>query len=269
LPGNWWDNVIKPTANNTGPTNPSLIPGSPGPDLFISSPGTYENLHRGYINVNADNVIIRNFRVTSNSSYGIQVVSGHTGVLFEDGVITDGLTSAIFGGGYTARRLYLHDNDDALRPETAGTDETLVECSFMTKIGNSAGAHADIMQVANTAPGGYSTTLRYNTAFAPVPGSPDYYGAPYVASSLIFPEKIIGGTGLIVDRNWLDGGTYTVYCNSSFDMTDNLFGTNNGTWLTPSLHLDANAGTCRTWSGNKWECDLSPATQGGSDPVCP
>jgi len=58
----------------------------------------------GTLNIEADNVTLRNFVIRSEGIYGINVRSG-TGHLFEDGLIYGPTSAAILGGDFTARRL--------------------------------------------------------------------------------------------------------------------------------------------------------------------
>jgi len=89
----------------------------------------------GNIDIDADNVTLRNFRINANGAfYGIQVRPGAKGVLIEDGEITNSASAGVFGqGSATYRRLHIHDhNKDGMKIRGAGS---LVEYCFVTRLG--------------------------------------------------------------------------------------------------------------------------------------
>ena len=244
----------RPWAHNTGPTDIGALVPTTNPTL--SSPGTYANMDvTGTIFITSNNVTLRNFRVNSKGAQrGVQIDAGRSGIVLEDGELYGMSSIAIYGTGYTARRLHMHDSGgDALRPEgsNGGTESTLVEHCFIESMGLSSGAHADGMQVANTAAAGYNVTLQYNNFFMPVPGSPDHPGDTSKASSVIFVEKPV--RNFVIQNNWLDGGGYTVYCGGNTGdvvWRNNIFGTN--------YDFGVVTGTCQNWSGNVWEDTGAP-----------
>jgi hypothetical protein len=191
----------------------------------------YENLDvNGTIHINADNVTLRNFRLSGGGHYGIQIESGHSGILIEDGEITGSFQSAgILGVGFTGRRLYIHGmNCDAMKVQGSG-GPTLVEYSYVTDM---SGSHLD----GNHTRGGTNITFRYNNL--------DLVGQ----NATLYNELVI--TNMVIENNWLDGGTYTVYCpyalnGSTIYVRNNLFGR--------SYLYGTHAGNCAEWSNNRWE----------------
>jgi hypothetical protein len=251
------DKSARPWAHNTGPVNPGAL--VPSGDLSITTDGAvYENLDiSGYVHIDASNVTIRNFRIDGSFSeiYGINIAPGNSGIVFEDGEIFN-TGNGIRGLGYTARRLYIHDNtSDAFRPEgVAGSGPTLVEYCFVEKMGLSADAHADALQVSGVSAGSYDVTLQYNNLYMPAPGSPGHPGDASKASSVIFLARTV--SNYVIQNNWLDGGGYTIYCGpatSDVLWRNNIFGTN--------YQFAAVTGICQNWSGNVWESTGDPVPQ--------
>ena len=246
----------RPWADNTGPSNPSAMVKSGS--LSITTDGaTYENLDiTGDVWIDASNVTIRNFRIdgqfSSSSFYGINIAPGNSGILLEDGEIMR-TGNGIRGLGYTARRIYIHDNnDDGLRPEGApGSGPTLIEYCFVEKMGLSDGAHADALQVSGVSDGSYDVTLQYNNFYMPAPGTPEHPGDASKASAVIFIAKPV--SNYLIQNNWMNGGGYTVYCGgNTTDVVwrNNIFG--------DDYDYDAVTGSCQNWSGNIWEDTEEP-----------
>ena len=246
----------RPWAHNTGPSDPSKLVASGS--LSITTDGAvYENLDiTGDIWIDASNVTIRNFRVdgrfSSSSFYGINIAPGNRGILLEDGEIMR-TGNGIRGLGYTARRIYIHDNnDDGLRPEgVGGSGPTLVEYCFIEKMGLSNGAHADALQVSGVSEGSYDVTLRYNNFYMPAPGTPEHPGDASKASSVIFLATPV--SNYLIENNWLTGGGYTIYCGgNTADVVwrNNIFG--------GAFDYGPITGTCQNFNGNVWEDTGSP-----------
>ena len=238
----------RPSAHNTGPTDLGvLVPSGP---VSLSAPGTYTDLDvTGGIYITSDDVTVRNFRVNADGGQrAIDIAPGHKRVVLEDGELYGMSSIAIYGLGYTARRLHIHDSGgDALRPEGApGSGPTLVEFSFIEKMGLSANAHADGLQVSNVSDGSYDVTLQYNNIFMPSPGTPSHPGDTSKSNACIFIERPV--TDFVIQNNWLNGGGYTVYCGSnSGDVIwrNNIFG--------GDYEYGIVTGTCQQWSNNVWE----------------
>jgi hypothetical protein len=232
----------RPWAHNTGPSNRGAL--VPRGGMTITTNGAvYENIDvTGDIWIDADNVTIRNFRVNASGKiYGINVLDGHKGVLLEDGEIYNMSSAAILGTGFTARRLHIHDSSgDAIKAQGSSTGPTLVEYCFIEKLGSGAEAHADGDQTR----GGSNITFRYNNIYLPSPGKPGYPGAPYKTNAAFMLQ--LGISNFVIENNWLNGGNYTIYCQSSgIYVRNNIFGS--------SYQYGPVDGTCAEWSGNVWE----------------
>ncbi len=227
----------QPWAHNTGPTNRGAIDtwanrgyGS----RTITKSGTYENFSASGLTIEADNVTLRNFVVTSGS-YGIRSLNGNTGIVIEDGEITapQGAT-CLYGGGFTARRLHIHDCwEDGIKT----TSNVLVEYSFVEKLGLKGG-HTD----GNQTIGGSNITFRYNNIFMPVNNS------PYRSNANFMLEKSI--SNFVIDHNWLNGGNHTINT-SNITSTVDVAVTNNRFGRDYAYGLKN--GSFPVWTGNVWD----------------
>lgn len=232
---------------DTGPSNAVCPP--PGPDevgvvdeaalvdsdrIVVSRSGTViENVHvHGDIEIvdGASDVTIRNFRITADGYWGIFIRDG-SNIVIEDGEIDglDSLGDAIRGDSYTARRLYIHDiGGDAFKAD----GDTLVECNYVTDIGQAPGAHGDGIQMM----GAGDITIRRNN-FELTSGT---------LTACIFPFGTDPVSGPVwVEENRLNGGAYTVYCHDNLHMTNNVFG--------DAYAYGPVTNECGTWEGNVWE----------------
>jgi hypothetical protein len=243
----------RPWAHNTGPKDANAL--VPSGALTLSSPGVYENLDiTGDIYITSSNVTVRNFRVNASGiQRGVWIEPGLSDIVLEDGEIFGMTSIGIYGIGYTARRLHIHDSGgDALRPEgSPGAGPTLVEYCFVERMGLSPSAHADALQVSNVSEGSYNVTLQFNNFYMPAPGTPGHPGDTSKASAVIFLEKPV--TNYVIQNNWLDGGGYTIYCGGNTGgvlWRDNVFG--------HDYSFGAVTGTCQNWSGNVWEDTGAP-----------
>jgi hypothetical protein len=236
----------RPWAYNTGPSNPGALKSS-GSITIRTNGAVVEDVDvNGTIVIDADNVTVRNFRVAASSSYGIKVESGHRGIVIEDGEIFNMSSAAIFGAGFTARRLHIHDSKgDGIKAQGSG-GPTLVEYCFIEKLGKGDGAHAD----GNQTRGGSNITFRYNNIYMPNPGTPNFPGAPYKSNATFILQLSI--SNFVIENNWLTGGNYTVYCSSGASVRNNIFGRENAGWPDKE-EMRVRSGTCGQWSGNVWE----------------
>ncbi len=127
---------------------------------------------------------------------------------------------------------------------------TLVEYSFIEKLGTKDGSHAD----GNQTRGGSNITFRYNNIWMPSPGTSNYPGSPYKSNAAAM--HCCGISDLVYEYNWLNGGNYTVYCQTSGEnvsgirVRNNLFGRD--------YNFGVKSGTCDEWSGNRWKDTLEP-----------
>lgn len=239
----------RPTAANTGPSGP-LSPYT-GPRKITEDGATYENFARvGQITIDADDVVLRNFRITSPSQWTILVKPGHSGILLEDGELTGSQTAAIRGVGFTARRLHIHDTDsDAMKTQGIG-GPTVVEYCFIEKLGLDS-SKPDGNQISSGSSLTKDVTFRYNNVWMPVPGSPNWPGPPYASNACFIHSGMI--QNVVIENNWINGGRSSVYCGvPGISVRNNRFGRD--------YKHRPRKGTCDEWSGNVWDDTGKPVT---------
>ena len=191
----------KPGPHNTGPSDPSIL--TPVSGMTITQDGyVLENVRiTGQVNVQADNVTIRNFILDgAGMSYGIRATWGHTGILIEDGELINVNSCHIYGGGFTARRLNMHESgSDGFKC----THDVLVEGCWVHHIGTNPGSHAD----ANQTRWGSNFVFRGNFFDIPIG-----IGAPYKSNACFIMQTGDGPIdNVLIEDNWLTGGNFTVY----------------------------------------------------------
>jgi hypothetical protein len=231
----------KPGPSTTGPAGTLREVGS----LDLTTDGqVVENVFvRGRVKVMANNVRLKNFRIDAGGrSYGIDANGGFRGAVFEDGEILNVSSAAIFGGGFTARRLDLHESDgDGLKVTT----DALVEGCWIHHLGRSPSSHADGNQSRH---GGADITFRGNFCDMPI-------GLSGYKSNSCFIIEPDGGAHrrFLIENNWLNGGNYTLYCsNEDVTVRGNRFGRN--------FRYGIRNG-CRDtqWTTNVWDDTGAPA----------
>lgn len=232
----------QPTCPPTGPGDVGVIDESLLVDserIVVSESGTViENVHvHGDIEIveGATNVTIRNFRITTDGYWGIFVREG-SDILIEDGEIDglDGIDDAIRGASYTARRLYIHDiGGDSFKAD----GDNVIECNYITSIGQAEGAHGDGVQMM----GGGEIEITANNF--------DLTSGELTACIFPFGTDPVSGP-VYADGNRLTGGAYIVYCHENLHMTNNVFGED----YAYGPVTDA----CGTWENNTWEATGEP-----------
>jgi hypothetical protein len=174
----------------------------------------------GSIIVSADNVVIRNVRVSGVvDEFAIRVEPGRRGVLIED-VEVAGVDSScqvgVYGEGYTARRLDVHGCIDGFR---IGSD-TVIERSWVHDLLATDESHNDAVQSL----GGVGIVLRNNR----LEGFTDQGEA---SASVQLDGRVAPPLrDVLLERNFFSGGGYTLRIyNADGDVrvVDNVFDT---TW---------------------------------------
>jgi hypothetical protein len=240
---------IKPGAHNTGYSG--TLSAYSGPGTITTAGAKYENFsHTGTVNIDADNVVLRNFKI-DGGHYCINIKSNRKGIVIEDGELYNMASCGILGMGFTARRLHIHDSDgDGVKAQGTG-GPVLVEYCFIEKLGKGADAHAD----GNQTRGGSNITFRYNNIFMPNPGTPSYPGEPYKSNATFMLQLAI--SNFVIENNWLTGGNYCIYSPGGVSVRNNKFGRHNGGW-PDKVELRIKNGTFDEWTGNTWEDTGSP-----------
>jgi hypothetical protein len=232
----------QPTCPPTGPGDVGVLDESLLVDserIVVSESGTViENVHvHGDIEIveGATNVTIRNFRITTDGYWGIFIREG-SDIVIEDGEIDglDGIDDAIRGGSYTARRLYIHDiGGDSFKAD----GDNVIECNYVTSIGQAKGAHGDGVQMM----GSGDIEITANNF--------DLTSGELTACIFPFGTDPVSGP-VYADGNRLTGGAYIVYCHENLHMTNNVFGED----YAYGPVTDA----CGTWENNTWEATGEP-----------
>lgn len=192
-----------PDASNTGvPAGVSLR--SSG-SLTITTPGTViDGLDvNGSIDVQADNVTIRNSRVSTGSArYPIRVHPGVTGVLIEHVEVSneggDGKGIYFNSGSGTVRYSNIHSAEDGI---FITADNVTVEYNYVHTLMRNAGAHPDAIQIR----GGDNVTIRGNNLQAIHPQTG-------VSNAAIQIGSLVGDTitNFRVTDNLMNGGRFTI-----------------------------------------------------------
>ncbi len=191
----------RPGAHNTGPSNPGAL--QPVGGMTITQDGAViENVHIfGAVNIEANNVTLRNFIIDAGGQpYGIRANSGKHGIVIEDGELINVASAHIYGGGFEARRLNLHESGgDGFKT----TNDVLVEACWVHHIGTAPGAHADCNQTRS----GSNFVFRGNFFDIPID-----IGAPYKQNACWIMQTGDGPIdNVLVEDNWINGGNFSVY----------------------------------------------------------
>jgi hypothetical protein len=193
----------RPGPDNTGPTNRSILK-SVGSMTITQDGAVIENVFvRGTIDIQANNVTIRNFVVdATGEGFGIRPAFGKSGQVIEDGEIYGANQDGVYGEGYTARRLNIHDTGgDGFKTQ----GNSLIESSWVHHIGLAAGSHADGVQIMS----GAHIIVRGN--FFDMPFSDTTANSN---SSIIIKTDFGDIDDVLFENNWCNGGNFTVYVRS-------------------------------------------------------
>lgn len=196
-----------PNAATTGPTGPLTVRNS---GLTISTPGAVvENLDiRGCVTIAAQNVIFRNSKVTCSGTAITTKTLG--GVRIENVEVScnGSAGKGVLGEGFTLVRSDISRCEDLVYIDRNAVvlDNYLHDLTWYT------GAHTDVVQVAN---GGDNVTIRGNFMSNMTPGATSAYMGDGP-----------GMDNIVIDRNYMEGGGYLVYCSASGSgnsVTNNTF----------------------------------------------
>ncbi|MDH4143783.1 MAG: right-handed parallel beta-helix repeat-containing protein [Acidimicrobiia bacterium] len=231
-----------PDASSTGPADESAL--VPAQSIKVTQDGAViENVHiTGMVTVDANDVVIRNVKITATGLYGIRSMPGRRGLVVEDTTIvgvTDNCSAAIAPNRYTARRLDISACRDGLK---VGTDTT-VEASYIHDLRMVAGSHADAIQAV----GGNNIRIAGNRIEGPWRAQ---------TSALILQADIAPLSNLVIENNLLSGGTYTMYikAKSSQPPPSNVTVSGN-VWIKNSYKFGSHStpGAQILWSNNHFD----------------
>jgi hypothetical protein len=204
----------KPDATNTGPKG--ALTAYTGPSEIIKAGTVLQNvLISGGLRIRAPNVAVRNFKLDGKGTlYGIECNTYDApGLVIEDGEVVNCASVGVYGLGFVARRLNVHEQGgDAFKHHGQGS----IEACWIHHLGKAAGAHADGDQSLT----GAGIVIRGNNIDVPQ-GLPGYEGNSALSFSGVFHEC----RDVLIEENWLNGGTYTVY------LTEDQYGLTNCRFL--------------------------------------
>jgi hypothetical protein len=188
----------------------------------------------------ANNVTLRNFVIDAQgNNYAIKASNGNTGGKFEHGELINVDSALIFGTGFTASHLNIHESGgDGLKIQGKG-GPTIVEHCWIHHIGKNEGAHAD----GDQSIGVDNVVFRYNNFDLPITAP-----APYKQNACFILQTKAGPvTNFTIDNTWLNGGGWSLYIpeSDSIHVTNNKFGRD--------FRFGIMNGTPTTFTGNVWE----------------
>jgi hypothetical protein len=216
----------------------------------------------GIIEVRADNVTVRNVRITNDREFvqwGIIQEEGHGGLVVEDSEIfgngAEQLASAIsnHGGMITVRRVEIHTTTDGIV-----TSHGVIEDSYLHSPKLFEGDHTDMIQTVGGSTLGMPLEVRHNTVINT---------EPQTSAILLDDANGIGLVpvhGVLIEDNLLAGGGYTLYCGglvaeghdpADIVIRDNVFSTElwpDSGYYGPVAYFDPGA-PGNVWSGNAYD----------------
>jgi hypothetical protein len=193
----------------------------------------------GTITIAADNVTLKNFRVTAdhtNSTYAINVANNHKGIVIQDGEVIGGAGAGVGGdtGGFTLNRVNIHGSGaDGVKANGAVT----IENSWIHDINLNPGAHADCVQVA------YADNINISNNTFANSGTSNIYMSSWAGSI----------SNVTIDGNWLDGGSYVIYSLAdAYGAPTGVHVRNNHFGREVRYRLLKTNCDGMDWSGNRW-----------------
>ncbi|MGH3712989.1 MAG: right-handed parallel beta-helix repeat-containing protein [Micromonosporaceae bacterium] len=190
-----------PNAANTGvPSGKTLR--SSGSITVTTAGKVLDGLQiNGCVDIKADNVVIRNTRITCDrDTTAIRTWDGFSNLVVEDSEI-DGagkVSTALCCGHYTLRRVEIHNVEDG--PRLA--DKTRVYDSWIHHLARLPGSHNDALQTT----GASDIIVRHNTLEAYNTSTGDPMNAAIMIGSTTSPAV----RNMLVEGNLFTGGNYTI-----------------------------------------------------------
>jgi hypothetical protein len=227
----------------------------------------------GAIEVYANNVTIRNVRVTNERRmlyWGIAQRGGYSGLTVENSEIfgnpdsSEKVSAGIsnHGGMITVRFVEIHTVTDGIM-----TSHGLIEGCYLHSPRYFEGDHTDLIQAVGGSGEGLPLEIRGNTLI----NTEDQTGAVFLSDELGTGERV-PVQNVLVENNLLAGGGYTLYGGGlvadgrdprDIVIRDNVFSRQvwpNGGYWGPVSYFDPGA-PGNEWSGNVWD-DGSPVEPG-------
>ena len=217
----------------------------------------------GEINVDADNVTIRNTRLAASpGEWGIIQRQGHTGLTVEDSeIFGNGKSRTQFGiinqgRDLTVRRVDIHTISNGIL-----TEQGLIEDSYLHDPKYYSGDHTDMIMCTSGPPSGATLVIRNNTVINTL----EQTGAIALFQDFGVVRNVT------VEGNFLAGGGYSLYggagakgTSSNIKVIGNVFSRDvwaKGGYNGPVAYWDKN-GSGNEWKNNVWE-DGKTVPEGG------
>lgn len=247
----------KPDASNTGvPAGTTLT--SSG-SLTASTPGQLVNALdiTGSVTVTANNVTIQNCRITVDGYYGVYLDQGATGVTLKNCEIIGDAAGPQYigatGGGCTLDACYLRGLEN---PITLTDGNAVVKNCFIERLEGAPGAHFDGIEVYA---GSNYQIINNNIRMTDASGNwLSDTGAINIASTWSNIANVL------VDHNWLGGGSYTLTLDEQGGFTITGLTVTNNRWYGSAPRGYAAYGPIRsehlitTYTNNVWDDTGSP-----------
>jgi hypothetical protein len=206
----------------------------------------------GDIDVQADNVVIRNTRVNGSGDWGIIIRSGATNLTIENVTIRPSGSQAVQtgilnqGGMITVRRTDISGISDGIT-----TSQGLIEDSYLHDPRNLNGDHTDMIQSLDGPGSGMSLIIRHNTII----------NTNSQTSAIALFQDYGVQHDVLIEYNFLAGGGYTLYAGDGDHTPWNIKILNNT--FSKRVFRDGGSygavaywsasGSGNVWSGNVWE----------------
>lgn len=190
----------------------------------------------GQVIIRANNVTIRNSRITSGDYYPIDNNNGNTGLLVEDTEIkgtNSNVTSLMSFANYTARRVNIYGGADGFKADS----NVLIEDSYIHDLAVSAGSHNDGIQTT----GGSNVTIRHTTCKLST-----FVGAN---ACIQIGDEWAPNSNWLVENNLLDGGGWTI--NAGATQSNTMRFLNNRFTRNASYGVGSPSGA--VWTGNYYD----------------
>lgn len=264
--------VIDTSDNGTSALSPSVVPPAGFPNaantgvpagvtlkragsIQVSRAGAVISGYEvaGTIDVVADNVVIRNVRLTNaaGAEWGIIQRKGTSGLVIEDtDIIGNGkqqMQAAVlnYGGALTVRRVDISRASDGI-----ATVQGLIEESYLHDPSSFDTAHVDMIQATSGPPADGSLIIRHNSIVNNLPQT----------SAIALFQDFGVARNTLVERNLIAGGGWSIYGgygpekSYNIRIINNVFGRQifaNGGYNGPVAYFDKD-GSGNQFSGNVW-----------------
>ncbi len=206
----------KPTATNTGYSG-ELTAYTGTTNIQTDNTVIENKLISGTITINANNVTIKNCKITTGGFYGVNVKTGEN-ALIEDCEIEGMQSAAILGRNFTARRCNIWNSGaDGIKPYS----NFLIEACYFHHLGYVEDAHADGIQLVREGDG---VITGNNFDMGPEEGYKN-------SQCIIIQSNDAAVDDIVIDSNWINGGGFSVQIRernyglpTNISITNNLFG---------------------------------------------